>query len=171
MANGVISGFWPSLARAAGFPGSGCVINGVALGAAATGTGTGCSMAGFEVPNNYPGCAPVGAVHARGSAERSPGQDFSAGSLRKGICSRSESSHPTVRAAEPERGPEQESGPHSKTLREALKWTRIPDGSGWAFYRRQRKGWSVGAWEREPHISSRVRRLRIRNLCAETVLN
>ena len=123
------------------------------------------------VPNNYPGCAPVGAVHARGSAERSPGQDFSAGSLRKGICSRSESSHPTVRAAEPERGPEQESGPHSKTLREALKWTRIPDGSGWAFYRRQRKGWSVGAWEREPHISSRVRRLRIRNLCAETVLN
>ena len=55
-ANGVTSNFWPSLAQAAPLPGSGCVINGVQIG---TGL-TGCSMAGFVVPNNYPGVIPAG---------------------------------------------------------------------------------------------------------------
>ena len=53
VANGVTSTYWPSLALASPVPGTGCVINGVRAGAGAAGTG--CSLAGFVVPNNYQG--------------------------------------------------------------------------------------------------------------------
>jgi carboxypeptidase family protein len=62
VANGVTSTFWPSLYNASPVPGSGCVVNGVPVGAEAKapGTGTGCSLAGFVVPNNYQGNLPAG---------------------------------------------------------------------------------------------------------------
>jgi hypothetical protein len=58
VANGVSSTYWPSLALASPIPGTGCVINGVPAGAGAAGTG--CSLAGFVVPNNYTGNLPAG---------------------------------------------------------------------------------------------------------------
>ncbi len=58
VANGVTSGFSPALFQASPLPGSGCVINGVPAGAGAAGTG--CSLAGFVVPNNYPSAIPAG---------------------------------------------------------------------------------------------------------------
>jgi hypothetical protein len=62
VANGVTSDFWPGLYHGSPVPGSGCVVNGVAVGAAATAPGseTGCSLAGFVVPNNYQGNLPAG---------------------------------------------------------------------------------------------------------------
>ncbi|HZP31896.1 MAG TPA: carboxypeptidase-like regulatory domain-containing protein [Candidatus Acidoferrales bacterium] len=58
VANGVTSTFWPTLYNAAPRPGTGCVVNGVPVGAGAAGTG--CSLAGFVVPNNYQGNLPAG---------------------------------------------------------------------------------------------------------------
>jgi len=58
LANGVSSTYWPSLALASPVPGTGCVLNGVQAGAGSTGTG--CSLAGFVVPNNYTGNLPAG---------------------------------------------------------------------------------------------------------------
>jgi hypothetical protein len=58
VANGVSSDFWPSLSLAAPTPGTGCVINGQPIGEGAAGTG--CSLAGFVVPNNFPGTPPTG---------------------------------------------------------------------------------------------------------------
>jgi len=58
VANGVTSTYWPSLALASPIPGTGCVANGVSAGAGAAGTG--CSLAGFVVPNNYIGNLPAG---------------------------------------------------------------------------------------------------------------
>lgn len=58
VANGVSSTYWPSLALASPVAGTGCVINGVPAGAGSTGTG--CSLAGFVVPNNYTGNLPAG---------------------------------------------------------------------------------------------------------------
>jgi Carboxypeptidase regulatory-like domain/TonB-dependent Receptor Plug Domain len=51
VANGVTSSFWPTLYKAAPLPGSGCTINGVQVGPGSSG----CSLAGFVVPNNYQG--------------------------------------------------------------------------------------------------------------------
>ena len=56
--NGYFSNIWPSLMNNAPNPGSGCVINGVSIGAGAAGTG--CSLAGFVVPHNYNGSIPDG---------------------------------------------------------------------------------------------------------------
>jgi carboxypeptidase family protein/TonB-dependent receptor-like protein len=56
VANGVTGNFWPTLYNAAPVPGSGCTINGVQVG---TGS-SGCSLAGFVVPNNYQGNLPAG---------------------------------------------------------------------------------------------------------------
>lgn len=58
VANGVTSTYWPSLALASPVAGTGCVINGVPAGAGSSGTG--CSLAGFVVPNNYTGNLPAG---------------------------------------------------------------------------------------------------------------
>jgi len=58
VANGVTSGFSPALYQASPLPGSGCVSNGVPAGLGALGTG--CSLAGFVVPNNYPTTIPAG---------------------------------------------------------------------------------------------------------------
>ena len=57
-ANGVTSNFWPSLFSASPLPGSGCVVNGVAAGLGTAGSG--CSLAGFVVPKNYPTTVPAG---------------------------------------------------------------------------------------------------------------
>jgi hypothetical protein len=56
--NGYFSNIWPSLINTAPNPGSGCVINGVSIGAGAAGTG--CSLTGFVVPGNYKGSLPEG---------------------------------------------------------------------------------------------------------------
>ena len=56
VANGVTGNFWPTLYNAAPLPGSGCTINGIQVG---TGS-SGCSLAGFVVPNNYQGNLPAG---------------------------------------------------------------------------------------------------------------
>jgi Carboxypeptidase regulatory-like domain len=58
VANGVTGTFWPTLYNASPIPGTGCVIGGVPVGAGAAGTG--CSLAGFVVPNNYQGNLPAG---------------------------------------------------------------------------------------------------------------
>lgn len=55
---GNITNIWPSLVAALPNPGTGCVLNGVAVGAGSTGTG--CSLAGFVVPANYNGPLPGG---------------------------------------------------------------------------------------------------------------
>jgi hypothetical protein len=55
---GNFTDLWPTLVATKPIPGSGCVINGVALGAGASGTG--CSMVGFIVPSNYSGPLPPG---------------------------------------------------------------------------------------------------------------
>jgi Carboxypeptidase regulatory-like domain len=55
---GNFTDLWPSLVNSQPIPGSGCVINGVSLGAGASGTG--CSMVGFIVPSNYKGPLPSG---------------------------------------------------------------------------------------------------------------
>src|SRR5439155_21748982 len=56
--NGYFRNIWPSLINTAPNPGSGCVVNGVSIGAGAAGTG--CSLAGFVVPANYKGTPPEG---------------------------------------------------------------------------------------------------------------
>jgi hypothetical protein len=56
VANGVTSTFWRTLYQASPTPGSGCTINGTQVG---TGS-SGCSLAGFVVPNNYIGNLPAG---------------------------------------------------------------------------------------------------------------
>ena len=56
--NGYFSNIWPSLINTVPNPGSGCVVNGVPIGAGAAGTG--CSLAGFVVPANYKGSLPDG---------------------------------------------------------------------------------------------------------------
>jgi len=66
VANGVTSTFWPTLYNTAPLPGSGCVVNGVSVGAGAAGTG--CSLAGFVVPNNYQG-SPLPAGVTRNSTD------------------------------------------------------------------------------------------------------
>ena len=55
---GNLTNIWPSLVSTVPVPGSGCVVNGVAIGAGAAGTG--CSLAGFIVPSNYVGPVPAG---------------------------------------------------------------------------------------------------------------
>ena len=58
VANGVTSTYWPSLALASPVPRTGCVLNGVRAGAGSSGSG--CSLSGFIVPNNYTGNLPAG---------------------------------------------------------------------------------------------------------------
>jgi hypothetical protein len=55
---GYFSNIWTSAINKTPNPGSGCVINGAAIGAGAAGTG--CSLAGFVVPANYKGSIPDG---------------------------------------------------------------------------------------------------------------
>ena len=52
------SGVWPTLISQAPIPGTGCAVNGVIFGAG--GTGTGCSLVGFEAPSNFQGPIPAG---------------------------------------------------------------------------------------------------------------
>jgi len=52
------SNTWPSLLNTVPIPGTGCVSNGVSFGLGASGTG--CSLAGFEVPSNFAGPVPPG---------------------------------------------------------------------------------------------------------------
>ena len=59
VANGVTSTYWPSVALASPIPGTGCVINGKSSEPGTIG-GTGCSLAGFVVPDNYTGNLPAG---------------------------------------------------------------------------------------------------------------
>ena len=55
------SNTWTSLVSQQPNPGTGCTVNGVALGINTTGAaGTGCSLVGFAVPANFPGPVPAG---------------------------------------------------------------------------------------------------------------
>jgi hypothetical protein len=57
---GNITNIWPSLIATNPNPGTGCVLSNGPVGAAATGTGTGCSLAGFVIPANFNGSLPGG---------------------------------------------------------------------------------------------------------------
>ena len=55
---GNYANLWTSLVNSLPNPGSGCVINGQAIGLGSAGTG--CSLAGFAMPSNYTGPLPAG---------------------------------------------------------------------------------------------------------------